>query len=224
MHTDSHQSDRENPDEAAAPRSTRWIHPAKLRHSPKDRHPAIKSQPAVLSPGTAIMTSEAPKPAAEIPLLAQVLGRVPSGVFILAVAGPDGQQTGLLASWVQQASFNPPQVTVAINKSRWFVNWLSPGTAVVLNQVQKGDPVLFRHFGKGFDPHTDAFAGIDSTPGNSGLPVLQAAMAALEGTITGQLEAGDHVICLVTLTSAHAVRNPTEFDPFIHVRKNGLSY
>lgn len=170
------------------------------------------------------MTSEAAKPVAEIPLLAQVLGRVPSGVFILAIAGPDGQQTGLLASWVQQASFSPPQITVAINKARWFVDWLSTGTAVVLNQVQKGDPLLFRHFGKGFEPGQDAFAGVESTPGNSGLPVLQAAMAALEGTITSHLDAADHIICLVTITSAHAVRSPAEFDPYIHVRKNGLSY
>ena len=170
------------------------------------------------------MTAENTKPATETPLLAQILGRVPSGVFIVAIAGPDGKKTGLLASWVQQASFNPPQVTVAINKSRWFINWLSPGTPITLNQIQKGDTLLFRHFGKGFDPDTDAFAGVDSTPGVSGLPILQAAMAALEGTVTSLLDAGDHMICLVTLTAAHPVRNPADFEPFVHVRKNGLSY
>ena len=170
------------------------------------------------------MTSEAPKPVTELPVLAQVLGRIPSGVFIVAVAGPAGRRTGLLASWVQQASFAPPQVTIAVNKSRWFIDWLTPGTSVVLNQIQKGDPILFRHFGKGFEPESDAFAGVESHPGESGLPILTAAMAALEGTVTSCMEAGDHRILLVTLTAAHAIRPPAEFDPFVHVRKNGLIY
>ena len=38
------------------------------------------------------MTSEAPKPVTELPVLAQVLGRIPSGVFIVAVAGPAGRR------------------------------------------------------------------------------------------------------------------------------------
>ncbi|HAV33144.1 MAG TPA: hypothetical protein DC058_22720 [Planctomycetaceae bacterium] len=193
-------------------------------NSPGCDNPSSIDVASPLCSGPAPMTTEPPKPVTEIPLLAQVLGRVPSGVFILAIAGPDGQKTGLLASWVQQASFNPPQVTVAINKSRWFIDWLAPGTPLILNQVQKGDALLFRHFGKGFEPGSDAFAGVDSTPGQCGLPILQAAMAALEGTVTSLLDAGDHLICLVTLNAAHPVRNPAEFDPFIHVRKNGLSY
>ena len=44
-----------------------------------------------------------------------VLGRTPSGVFILTASSGDGQETGMLASWVQQASFDPPAITVAVN-------------------------------------------------------------------------------------------------------------
>jgi len=50
MHTDSHQSDWENPDEAAAPRSTRWIHPAKLRHSPNADTPQSNLNPLDSAP------------------------------------------------------------------------------------------------------------------------------------------------------------------------------
>ncbi len=41
--------------------------------------------------------------------IAQVLGRIPSGIFVLTVGDDTGRETGMLASWVQQASFDPPE-------------------------------------------------------------------------------------------------------------------
>lgn len=156
--------------------------------------------------------------------LTPVLGRVPSGVFILVAGDPAGRRTGLLASWIQQASFVPPQVTVAVNRSRYLKDWLVNGAAVTINQIPKGDNLLFRHFGKGFDPEADAFDGIETVEGVSGLPLLKAAMASMEGIVTGRMSAGDHEVFLVTLTNAVAHRDPAEFDPFVHVRKNGFNY
>lgn len=156
--------------------------------------------------------------------LTPLLGRIPSGVFILVAGGPDGRQTGLLASWIQQASFEPPQVTVAVNKSRYLNDWLKTGSAVTLNQVLKGDSSLFRHYGKGFDPDTEAFSGVEHEIGNNGLPLLKAALSSIEGVITSTMEAGDHVIYLVTLTRAVAHRDPLETEPFVHLRKNGFTY
>ncbi|MDG2130861.1 MAG: flavin reductase family protein [Fuerstiella sp.] len=153
-----------------------------------------------------------------------VLGRVPSGVFIL-VAGDGGKQkTGLLASWLQQASFEPPQVTVAVNKSRYLNDWLTDGCPVTINQVANGDGILFKHFGKGFDPDADAFAGVEILEGRNGLPLLKAAMASMEGRIVSTMEAGDHVIYLVDIIAAAAHQDASEFAPFVHIRKNGFSY
>ncbi|MFN9718887.1 MAG: flavin reductase family protein [Planctomycetota bacterium] len=156
--------------------------------------------------------------------LTPILGRIPSGVFILVAGDGTGRVTGLLASWIQQASFDPPQITVAVNKSRYLLEWLKTGSLVTLNQVQKGDSILFRHFGKGFDPDAPAFDGMETMRGTTGLPLLKAAMTSMEGTVTGFMDAGDHRVFLVTLTAATAHRDPAEFDPFVHVRKNGFSY
>jgi hypothetical protein len=38
------------------------------------------------------------------------------------------------------------------------------------------------------------------------------------------METGDHVIFLITLTNAVAHREVSEFEPFVHLRKNGFSY
>ena len=156
--------------------------------------------------------------------LAPVLGRIPSGVFILVAGNSNGQQTGLLTSWVQQASFAPPQVTVAVNQSRYLIDWLKDGSLVTLNQVPQGNNLLFRHFGKGFDPHADAFDGIAVVPANNGLVALSDALSTMEGTVCGQMDAGDHRILLVTITNAIVHKDPTQFEPFVHVRKNGFSY
>ena len=156
--------------------------------------------------------------------LAPVLGRVPSGVFILVAGDGSGRRTGLLTSWVQQASFEPPQVTIAVNKSRYLIDWLKDGSPVTLNQVPKGDNLLFRHFGKGFDPHADAFDGIELVPANNGLVALSSALSTMEGTVCGQMDAGDHRILLVTITNAIVHKDPTQFEPFVHVRKNGFGY
>jgi flavin reductase (DIM6/NTAB) family NADH-FMN oxidoreductase RutF len=156
--------------------------------------------------------------------LAPILGRVPSGVFILVAGDDAGRQTGLLASWLQQASFDPPQVTVAVNKSRYLVDWLQMNSPVTINQIPKGESSLFKHFGKGFEPDADAFQGVDTIPGQSALPLLKVAMTSLEGFVTNRMDAGDHVIFLVTLTNAVAHRELAESEPFIHIRKNGFSY
>ena len=156
--------------------------------------------------------------------LTPILGRIPSGVFILVAGNGAGRTTGLLASWIQQASFEPPQVTVAVNKSRYLNDWIKVGSPVSLNQVQKGDSTLFKHFGKGFEPDANAFEGVETISGANGLPLLKAAMTSMEGTVVGFMDAGDHRIFLVTLTAATAHRDASEFDPFVHVRKNGFGY
>ncbi len=156
--------------------------------------------------------------------LAPILGRVPSGVFILVAGDGQGKRTGMLASFVQPASFDPPQVTVAVNRSRYLNDWLSEGSPVTLSQVRKKDPSLFRHFGKGFEPDADPFDGIAWTAATNGLPQLTDAMATLEGTVESRMEAGDHIVYLVTITGATAHQDPAEFDPYVHVRKNGFSY
>ncbi len=49
-------------------------------------------------------------------------------------------------------------------------------------------------------------------------------MASMEGHVVSQMEAGDHVIYLIEITSATSKNEAADFDPFVHVRKNGFSY
>ncbi len=156
--------------------------------------------------------------------IGKVLGRTPSGVYILTATDGADRATGMLASWVQQAAFEPPALTVAVNNKRYLNDWLKQSPKLALNLIGENQFAFLKHFGNGFEPDEPAFEGIDTTQSTLGLPVLTEALGYLEGTITNQIETGDHVVYLVEIESAHASEEITAAKPMIHIRKNGFNY
>src|SRR5689334_16914674 len=91
--------------------------------------------------------------------LGLALGRVPSGLFILTARSGD-RATGMLASWVQQAGFEPPMLTVAVRQDRYIGDWIADSGRFALNQIRAGQKGLLRHFARGFEPDAPAFDGL----------------------------------------------------------------
>lgn len=156
--------------------------------------------------------------------IAAVLGRTPSGVFILTAGDGTGRETGMLASWVQQASFEPPTLSVAVNKKRYLNDWIKSQPKLALSLVGEAQTSLVKHFGRGFEPDEPAFEGLETVRGATGLPVLQEALGYLEGRVTGQIEAGDHIVYLLEVEAAGEGALLSEKRPMVHIRKNGFSY
>jgi flavin reductase (DIM6/NTAB) family NADH-FMN oxidoreductase RutF len=152
--------------------------------------------------------------------LAAALGRIPSGLFILTFRNGK-KETGMLASWVQQCSFDPPQVTAALRKEREVLTWLTDGATFTVNVVPEGGKALVVHFGKGFELGEPAFNGLDVQRDEDAPPVLKAAHAYLVCEVSDRLDVGDHVL-VVGRVLAGSVLHPGH--PTVHVRKNGLKY
>lgn len=148
------------------------------------------------------------------------LGRVPSGIFILTVRHGD-LETGMLASWVQQAGFEPPMVTVAVKQGRYVAQWLQDGAAFALNLVGAGETRFLKHFGRGFEPDQAAFEGLEVARTDADVPYLTEAAGYLACQPRQHLNSGDHCIFLAEVT-AGAMLNDQE--PMVHVRKSGLRY
>jgi len=148
------------------------------------------------------------------------LGRVPSGLFVLTVSA-GGAETGMLASWVQQCSFEPPRVSVAVAKERWVLPELTTGTAFAVNVLAEGEKKLVAHFGKGFARDAAAFTGLDVTRTADGAPVLTAAHAHLACRVAARFDAGDHVLVIGDVV-AGAVHHDAR--PATHVRRTGAHY
>jgi flavin reductase (DIM6/NTAB) family NADH-FMN oxidoreductase RutF len=154
------------------------------------------------------------------PPLYAALGRVPSGLFIITVGSGDAA-SGMLASWVQQCSFQPPQLSVAVKRGRGLNEQLTPGTAFTVNILADDQTHLIAHFGRGFSPGEPAFAGIEVEQAEGVPPVLAEALAYLHCRVSGRCEAGDHDLVLGEVVGG---KLQADGEPMVHIRKSGAHY
>ena len=150
-----------------------------------------------------------------------VLGRVPSGIFILTV-GSGTRATGMLASWVMQAGFEPPMVTFALARGRFVGDWIEAAGRCTLNQVPSDGKVLLKHFGRGFAPDENAFDGLELLDVSAAGPVPAASSSFLDLEVVGRLDEGDHLVYLARVVGAGVIRDDAE--PYVHIRSNGFRY
>jgi flavin reductase (DIM6/NTAB) family NADH-FMN oxidoreductase RutF len=148
------------------------------------------------------------------------LGRVPSGLFVLTVRH-DEDETGVLTSWVQQCSFEPPQVTVALKHGRDVSDWLEPDAVFVLNILDDTQTDMIAHFGRGFGRGEPAFEGLEVERADDRPPVLTEALAYLECRVTGRCTAGDHDLIIGQVVGGRVLNDG---HPMVHVRRNASHY
>src|SRR4051794_895377 len=156
--------------------------------------------------------------------LGAALGRTPSGLFVISAADAAGRETAMLASWVQQASFSPPMVTVALNRKRYLNDWLAETPRLAISILGETQRDLLKHFAAGFGPDEPAFEGVDVERTATGLPVLARALGHLEGEVRSQLACGDHAVYVVELTGGNLTESMAQEKPMVHVRKSGFHY
>jgi len=151
-----------------------------------------------------------------------ILGRVTSGIYILT-AGTGEQATGMLASWVMQAGFEPPMVSVAVKSGRYVGEWLTDGEPFVLNIVAEKQFDYLKHFGSGFDIGEPAFEGVEITHCPRGVPILSDCLGYLECEPDSHIDSGDHRIFLAKIVggSLHADAPDPNKLPMTHIRKSG---
>jgi flavin reductase (DIM6/NTAB) family NADH-FMN oxidoreductase RutF len=151
---------------------------------------------------------------------APALGRIPSGLFIVTLHGPDAE-VAMLASWVQQCSFDPPLVSVAIKSGRDVATWLPKGAPFGVNVVAEGQSGIVSYFAQGRrlnDPSFDQ-ACVERSAGRP--PILTNALAVLFCRVVDQFATGDHQLVIAQVEDG-ALQG--EGRPWVHVRKNGLNY
>ncbi len=150
-----------------------------------------------------------------------VLGRVPSGLYILTV-GSGQRATGMLASWVMQAGFQPPMVSVAIKQGRYVGDWITSGQPFVLNVLGEKQTALMKHFAGGFEPDQPAFEGLAIKHCPRGVPILSDALGHLECEPVSHIDSGDHRIFLANVVRGKLLDEAAK--PLVHVRKSGSTY
>ena len=152
--------------------------------------------------------------------LAAALGRIPSGLFVLTLRR-DRIETGMLASWVQQCSFVPPQISLALQRDRDIARLLTPGSAFTLNILDDTQTDMIVHFGRGFALTEPAFTDLEVLRGESNGPVLSEALAFLTCEVAGRCSGGDHDLFIGKVVGGRLLG---EGHPMVHLRKSGHHY
>jgi flavorubredoxin/flavin reductase (DIM6/NTAB) family NADH-FMN oxidoreductase RutF len=149
----------------------------------------------------------------------QALGRLVGSLCVVTTKQGD-ISSAMLASWVSQATFNPPGFTVAVGKDRAIESLLHRGNSFVLNILQEGKQ-LRKHFMKSFAPGEDRFAGLEIEDGENGCPILKDALAYLECRVDNRLECGDHWVIYAVADTGKVLH---EGVTAVHHRKAGNYY
>lgn len=147
------------------------------------------------------------------------IGRIPSGCSVLTVEHA-GRSTGVLVSWVQQAAFDPPSITVCLKKGRAANELLTASERFLLNIIGEDASAMFKHFSKGVSPDKDAFAGLPVRSTEYG-PLIESCIAHLGCQLSQVVSVGDHDLYVGEVAAAGVVDGAK---PYTHLRKTGLSY
>ena len=154
--------------------------------------------------------------------LAPALGKLVSGLYIISLKNGD-EEAGFLASWVQQAGFEPPMVTIAFNKERKkHFELLTASGKLVINIMAKENGKTMSRFFKPAPETGSIFDELETFTGESGLPILKDSLGYLEAKYHTEIESGDHIIVLAEITGGDI--NDDKLEPSTHVRPDGFKY
>ena len=156
----------------------------------------------------------------------QALGRVVGSLCVVTARKGEGAAAlggAMVASWVSQASFNPPGFTVAVARERALESLLHVGDRFALNVLATGrETGPMRQFLQPFPPGADRFAGLELEASPGGQPILPEALAWLEAQVTARMECGDHWI-LYAQVNQGGVLDPAGTTA-VHQRRSGANY
>src|SRR5688572_19926204 len=153
--------------------------------------------------------------------IGKALGRIPSGVFILTAKHGD-EATAMLASWVQQTSFQPPTVTVAVSKDRPIVGLIRASGRYAISVIPESDTTLAKRYARSVKAGEDPFANMATRQTPAGMPILADALAWLECRLLNVFEFGaDHDLYVAEVTAGQLLKDGAAFT---HQRGNGFHY
>ena len=154
--------------------------------------------------------------------LDKAMGRLSGGLYIITATKGE-TQGAMLASWVTQASFEPPGFTVAVAKDRAIESLMQVNDTFVLNILEEGNyQDLMKHFLKRFPPGADRFEGVKTQIANNNSPILIDALAYLECKVVSRMDCGDHWVVYSQVTDGRVSKPDTI--TAVHHRKVGNYY
>ena len=156
----------------------------------------------------------------------QALGRVIGSLCVLTASkGKDENNVkgAMLASWVSQASFSPPGLSIAVAKDRSVESLLQIGDTFALNILSEKDfREPLKRFTKPFAPGEDRFEGlnIELTPNEQ--VIIPDSLAWIDASVKERMECGDHWVIYAEVLHGNVLKSDSV--TAVHHRKSGANY
>jgi len=165
-------------------------------------------------PTTATMTKIAPD------TFRKVMGHFVTGITVVTTL-QDGRPRGITVNALTSVSLEPPLVVVALDRRRFITPSVHETGRYAVNVLSEDQQALSDCFaGAAVEPSRDDFCGASWTPGPTGLPLLDGAIATLECTVTETFQAGDHELFVARVDSlGNAEPHPM---PLLYYRRQYL--
>jgi flavin reductase (DIM6/NTAB) family NADH-FMN oxidoreductase RutF len=133
----------------------------------------------------------------------RAMGQFATGVTVITTVNGEGQPTGCTLSAFSSLSLDPPLVLVCIDRRRAIHQQLTAAPGYVVNVLRTDQRELAVRFA-GRD--MDRFAGLRTTAGRHGIPLIDGAIAHIQCDAHSVLDGGDHAIIVgrVRALATHA--------------------
>lgn len=147
------------------------------------------------------------------------LGKIASGLYV-ATAKVNGAPVGMLCSFVEQAGFTPPMISLALSPGRPITAALDGAGVFGLHVLSKDNNALIKAFARGDNPA--AFTELLLIENSHDVPQFADAWAFLVAKVAGRLTAGDHTLYLAEVIDG--VLQKENQEPMVRIRANGFGY
>jgi flavin reductase (DIM6/NTAB) family NADH-FMN oxidoreductase RutF len=136
-----------------------------------------------------------------------LLRKIPHGLFICGVRDGD-EFNGFTASWVMQASFEPPLVVNCVRKDSGSNALLQKSGVFALSFLEDSQKDIAAQFFKPKRRVGNKFEDLtaDEAPA-TGCPVLQDCLGYVECRVIGQVDYGDHTVFVGEVIGAKVYRD-----------------
>ena len=148
------------------------------------------------------------------------MGHFATGVTVVTALDGDRPQ-GITVNALSSVSLEPALVMIALDRRRFITPTVRAQGRYAVNILSEDQDALSDCFaGALVEPSREAFCGAAWRPGETGLPLLEGAIASLECTVVETFSAGDHDLFIGRVDSIEQDRDGVA--PLLYFRRRYL--
>ena len=121
-----------------------------------------------------------------------VLGRFASSITVITAVDADGRDVGMTVSAFSSVSLQPPLVQACVDRTASMFDALQHAERFGVNVLAAEQEALSRRFAAVESSHR--FEGVGYVRGESGVVLLDDALAHMECRVVSRFDAGDHML------------------------------